>query len=98
MLKGALRLAAAAPARTHDVAERLRRHAARFPEWFRDELPHLAAISTEMAGNRGGAFYGDERQGIAAPDLFEERDAKRALENLDYVGAQCARLLQEGHG
>ena len=34
-LKGALRLVAVEPARTHDVAEVLRREASRFPEWFR---------------------------------------------------------------
>jgi HEPN domain-containing protein len=62
LLKGALRLIAVEPARTHDVADLMRREAQRFPEWMRDEVDHLASISTEMAGDRGLAYYGDERQ------------------------------------
>lgn len=61
-LKGALRLVAVEPARTHDVAEMLRREVNRFPEWFRAAVDRLATISTEMAGDRGLAFYGDVRQ------------------------------------
>ncbi|MCY4024887.1 MAG: HEPN domain-containing protein [Acidobacteria bacterium] len=92
-LKGALRLVAVEPARTHDVAEMLRREATRFPPWFRDEVEHLATISTEMAGDRGIAFYGDERQDLAPQELFDRSDAERALTNLEYVAALCERLL-----
>ena len=92
-LKGALRLAAVEPTRTHDVAELLRREAARFPERFRAEVDRLATISTEMAGDRGIAFYGDERQHLAPRDLFDEADAERAAGNLEYVGDLCNRLL-----
>ena len=92
-LKGALRLVAVEPARTHDVAEALRREAARFPEWFRAEVDRLATISTEMAGDRGIAFYGDERQNLAPRDLFDEADAERAAGNLEYVAELCNRLL-----
>lgn len=92
-LKGALRLVAIEPARTHDVAEILRRAAERFPAWFRAELDHLASISSEMAGDRGIAFYGDERQSLGPQDLFDEKDARRALDNLEYVGTVCLRLL-----
>ncbi len=93
-LKGALRLAAVEPSRTHDVAELLRREAARFPEWFRAEVDRLATISTEMAGDRGIAFYGDERQNLAPRDLFDEADAERAVGNLEYVGRLCNRLVE----
>ena len=92
-LKGALRLAAVEPARTHDVAEMLLREAARFPPWFREGVERLATISTEMAGDRGIAFYGDERQDLAPRDLFDRSDAERALTNLEYVAALCERLL-----
>ena len=92
-LKGALRLAAVEPTRTHDVAEPLRRESARFPAWFRPEVDRLAAISTEMAGDRGIAFYGDERQHLAPRDLFDEPDARRASGDLEYVAALCNRLL-----
>jgi HEPN domain-containing protein len=94
-LKGALRLVALEPARTHDVAEVLRRAGERFPEWFRAELEHLASISTEMAGDRGIAFYGDERQDLGPQDLFDETDAERALDQLEYVAGLCERLLAE---
>lgn len=92
-LKGALRLAAVEPSRTHDVAEVLRREVARFPSWFRTEVERLANISTEMAGDRGIAFYGDERQELASSDLFDRSDAERAAANLKYVAGLCQRLL-----
>lgn len=97
-LKGALRLVAVEPARTHDVADLLRRQAARFPEWLQSEIEHLASISTEMAGDRGLAFYGDERQSLAPQDLFDEEDAVRAVSNLDYVAGLATRLLSEHPG
>lgn len=92
-LKGALRLVAIEPARTHDVAEMLRREATRFPDWFRVEVNHLAVISTEMAGDRGIAFYGDERQALGPQDLFSHDDAERALGHLEYVASLVLRLL-----
>ena len=92
-LKGALRLVAVEPTRTHDVAELLRRESARFPDWFRAEVDRLAAISTEMAGDRGIAFYGDERQHLAPRDIFDETDARRAADNLEVVAGLCNRLL-----
>lgn len=95
LLKGALRLVAVEPARTHDVAELLRREARRFPDWFRDHADHLADISTEMAGDRGIAFYGDERQELGPQDLFDEADARRAMDSLEFVAEQCRRLVAE---
>ena len=91
-LKGALRLVGTEPSRTHDVGEVLRRERARFPDWFATEIDHLAAVSAELAGDRGLAFYGDERNEIAPRDLFEEKDARRALDHLVYVGGLCERL------
>jgi HEPN domain-containing protein len=97
-LKGALRLVAIEPARSHDVAEILRRAADRFPDWFRAELDHLASISSEMAGDRGIAFYGDERLHLGPQDLFNEGDARRALDHLEYVAGLCGRLLDAPGG
>jgi hypothetical protein len=97
-LKGALRLVAIEPARTHDVAEHLRREADRFPDWFCAEIEHLASISTELAGDRGTAYYGDERQSIGPQDLFDQADASRAAGNLDYVARLCLRLLDTPPG
>ena len=92
-LKGALRIVAVEPTRMHDGAELLRREAARFPDWFRTDVERLASISTEMAGDRGIAFYGGERQSLGPQDLFDGRDAERAVRDLDYVADLCARLL-----
>lgn len=94
-LKGALRLVAVEPARTHDVADVLRREAHRFPEWFRAALDHLATISTDLAGDRGIAFYGDERQEFGPQELFDEQDAQRAVRNVEFVAQLCERLLRE---
>lgn len=92
-LKGALRLVAVEPSRTHDVAEALRRERLRFPSWFEHEIDHLASISTEMAGDRGIAFYGDERQELGPQELFDDRDARRAVANMEFVADVCTRLL-----
>jgi HEPN domain-containing protein len=94
-LKGALRLVAVEPSRTHDVADVLRREVHRFPEWFRSAVDHLATISTEMAGDRGVAFHGDDRQELGPQELSDEKDAQRAAGNLDFVAQLCERLLTE---
>jgi HEPN domain-containing protein len=94
-LKGALRLVAVEPARTHDVAVVLRRERERFPEWFRSAIDRLAAISTEMAGDRGPAFYGDEREELGPQELFDEADARRAVQDTEVVARLCERLLSE---
>lgn len=94
-LKGALRLVAVEPARTHDVAEVLRSEAARFPEWFRSTVDRLATISTELAGDRGLAFDGDERRELGPQELFDAEDARRAVRNVELVAELCGRLLAE---
>jgi HEPN domain-containing protein len=92
-LKGALRLVAVEPARTHDVATVLRREADRFPEWFRSSIDRLATISTDLAGDRGPAFYGDEDEELGPQELFDEGDARRAVQDADTVAHLCERLL-----
>ncbi|MBI4264919.1 MAG: HEPN domain-containing protein [Acidobacteria bacterium] len=93
-LKGALRLVAVEPARTHDVAELFRRERARFPDWFRVHAERLASISTDMAADRGPALYGDERQGVGPQDLFDESAAHAAVRKLEEVAALCGQLLE----
>jgi HEPN domain-containing protein len=94
-LKGALRLVAVEPSRTHDVAEILRRERARFPAWFSQQIDHLATISSELAGDRGIAYYGDERQELGPQELFDAHDADRAINHLEFVAQHCERLLTE---
>jgi hypothetical protein len=38
------------------------------------------------------AFYGDERQELGPQDLFAEDDARRAMQNLEFVADLCGRL------
>jgi HEPN domain-containing protein len=94
-LKGALRLVAVEPARTHDVAAALRSEAARFPEWFRSSIEALATISTQLAGDRGPAFYGDEERELGPQELFDEESARRALGDAEFVAELCGRLLPD---
>lgn len=94
-LKGALRLVAVEPARTHDVASALRSEVVRFPEWFRPSIDALATISTQLAGDRGPAFYGDEQRELGPQELFDEADAQRAVRNAELVAQLCGRLLSE---
>ena len=92
-LKGAMRLVAVEPARVHDVSGVLRNERARFPDWFRAHVDRLAVISEEMAGDRGLAFYGDENEEKGPQELFDETDAKRAMENMEFVALVCGKLL-----
>ena len=94
-LKGALRLVAVEPARTHDVGAALRSEAVRFPPWFRPSIDALATISTKLAGDRGLAFYGDEDRELGPQELFDEEDARRAVRNVEFVAELCGRLLSE---
>ena len=95
LLKGALRLVAVEPARTHDVAAALRSEAVRFPEWFRSSIDALATISTKLAGDRGLAFYGDEDRELGPQELFDEEDARRAVRSVEFVAELCGRLLSD---
>ena len=94
-LKGALRIVAVEPARTHDVAAALQSEAARFPEWFLPSIDALATISTQLAGDRGMAFYGDEQRELGPQELFDEEAARRAVRNVEFVAELCGRLLSE---
>jgi hypothetical protein len=92
-LKAALRQAGVEPTRTHDVAGVLLANAARFPDWFAEQIPDLAVISTALAGDRGLAFYGDERLGVPPDQLFGQAAAERALEQVAFVRTLCARFV-----
>jgi HEPN domain-containing protein len=63
--------------------------------WFQSAVDRLAAISTEMAGDRGPAFYGDERQEPGPQELFDEHDARGALRDAELVAELSERLLVE---
>jgi HEPN domain-containing protein len=92
-LKAALRAVGVEPARTHDPSGALQANVARFPAWFAERVADLAAVSVELAGERGIAFYGDERQGIPPDQLFAREDAERAMEQVAFVRSLCERLV-----
>ena len=48
-----------------------------------------------MAGARGIALYGDERDELGPQELFDEADARRAVRSLEFVAEICARLASE---
>lgn len=95
-LKAALRHVGVEPSRTHDPSEGLRAHASSFPPAFADRIPDLAFISTSLAGDRGPAFYGDERLQIPPDELFDRADAERAMEQVAFVRELCVKLVGEG--
>jgi hypothetical protein len=57
-------------------------------------VDELATISTELAGDRGAAFYGDERQELGPQELFDDGDTRRAVRNVEFAEL-CGRLLSE---
>ena len=92
-LKGAIRLVALEPARVHDVSDLLRKEGSRFPQWFRHHVDRLATISAEMAGDRGLAYDGDENEERGPQELFDESDARKALEDMEFVAQVCSKML-----
>lgn len=80
------------PSKIHDVSEILRRERNRFPAWFQSDMERLAVICQEMAANRGLAYYGDETAGKGPQELFDEADARKAVEEMEFVAAVCLRL------
>lgn len=92
-LKAALRAVGVEPARTHDPSDALHANAARFPPWFGERVADLAAVSAELVGDRGLAFYGDERRGMPPDQLFGREDAERAMEQVVFVRGLCGRLI-----
>lgn len=94
-LKAALRHVGVEPSRTHDVSAILEANASRFPEWFAGRIPDLTVISAALTGDRGLAFYGDERLGIPPDKLFDRAAAERAMEQVSFVRDLCVRLIGE---
>jgi HEPN domain-containing protein len=94
-LKGALRLVGVEPARTHDPGPALITEAESFPGWFQAHVHDLAFIATNLAGDRGASYYGDERNRIPPDRLFDQAAADRAIEQVRFVRDVCVRLARE---
>ena len=60
LLKAALRLVGIEPPKWRDVGLVLIEFSDRFPNWFKREIPQLAAVSRWLRREREPAMYGDE--------------------------------------
>jgi len=95
--KAVLRLLGIEFPKVHDVSDvfsGIRRHAD-IPEWFAAEVPRCADALRKLAGKRGLAFYGLERELIPACELFREDDGATALQDAEHIYALCKRLINE---
>mgnify|MGYP000044059390 CR=1 FL=1 len=93
-LKGALRAVGIEPPRWHDVGPILRRSQDRFPEWFRELIPRLARVSGRLSREREPSMYGDEEAGLPPSELYDEEDAREALEMARETVEACRRLIR----
>lgn len=94
-LKGVLRLVGVEPSRTHDPGPAVLAEADRFPEWFSRHAHDIAFVATNLAGDRGASFYGDERNRIPPDRLFDQPAADRVLEQVAFVRDLCVRIARE---
>lgn len=68
----------------------------RFPSWFGGEVPKLARISRKLRRERKPpAMYGDEESGLPPNELYDEEDAKEALQWARYVSRDVSKLFRE---
>lgn len=95
LLKASLRLVGIEPPRWHDVGPVLIEYSGRFPEWFRNEIPQLAAISRWLRREREPSMYGDEELGLPPNRLYTKPYAEKALESANYVYRVVTKLLNE---
>ncbi len=94
-LKAALRFLAIEYPREHDVGDALLDVAGSrgLPEWFMAEIEFMTSVSSDLAGKRGLAFYGDEQALVPPSSLFTLADAQKALKDAERVHENCRRLI-----
>ena len=95
LLKAALRLVGIEPPKWHDVGPVLIEFSDRFPKWFKDLIPELAAISRWLRREREPSMYGDEELGIPPSKLYTKPYATKALESARVVFEAVKKLLHE---
>lgn len=93
LLKAALRLIGVEPPKWHDVGPVLIEFAERFPDWFKDKIPELAAISRWLRREREPSMYGDEELGLPPTKLYTEPYAAKAIEGARTVYTYVKKLL-----
>ena len=95
LLKAALRLTGVEPPKWHDVGPVLMEVAERFPAWFQDLIPGLAATSRWLRREREPSMYGDEETGMPPTRLYTKPYAQRALMECKRVYKAVERLFKE---
>ena len=95
LLKASLRLVGIEPPKWRDVGPVLIEYSDRFPRWFRNEIPQLAAISRWLRREREHSMYGDEELGLPPNRLYTKPYAEKALESANYVYRVVTKLLNE---
>ncbi len=93
-LKAALRLVGIEPPKWHDVGPVLLEFSERFPKWFQDLIPTLAAISRWLRREREPSMYGDEEMGIPPSKLYTKPYAVKALESAITVVDSVMKLFE----
>ena|GEM_PF-535422 len=63
LLKASLKLMGIEPPKWYNVGPILMEFSERFPDWFREKIPELAAISRWLRREREPSMYGDEELG-----------------------------------
>ncbi len=94
-LKAALRAVGVEYPKEHDMSRILKAVKDRFPEWFRREADKVGEISRELADKRSPSLYGIESVGKTAAEIFNEKDAEKALSDAKYVLNIVNKLLSE---
>ncbi len=94
-LKAALRLYGIEPPKWHDVGPVLMKFRDRFPDWFRDLIPELAATSRWLRREREPSMYGDEESGLPPTELYTEPYAAKAYESARFVVETVIKLFKE---
>ncbi|MHA1607978.1 MAG: HEPN domain-containing protein [Candidatus Freyarchaeota archaeon] len=94
-LKAALRAFAIEYPKRHDVGDALNLLKGKAPAWFSSRIPHLSAVSSDLARKRGPAMYGYESELKPASELFSSKDAEDALTAARETLTLCRRLINE---
>jgi HEPN domain-containing protein len=97
-LKAVLRLIGIEYPREHSVGESLLRARRKLPAWFVSSLPEIVEIEKGLTEQRGPAFYGDERAFIPPENLYNKKDARKAISDASKVLRLCKRLFREWKG
>ena len=93
LLKAALRLVGIEPPKWYDVGPVLMEFSERFPDWFREKILELAAISRWLRREREPSMCGDEELGLPPTKLYTEPYALKAVEEAKTVYAYVKKLL-----